>query len=132
MVIIRDFFNSKFNSSLINWCQTELLILKTRVTVFFWKKIVISASNNGRVIFFSKFVEKCQILNTSHGYLIWCILTKLFSFFDTEKDIHFLKAFYNSLIAKNHFVIKCTWECNFWKRKITPVNCCATAQRWRN
>jgi len=34
------------------------------------------------------------------------IISIFFTF--TEKDIHFLKAFYNSLTAKNRFVIKCT------------------------
>ena len=29
---IQEFFKSKFNSSLTNWCQTELLILKIRAT----------------------------------------------------------------------------------------------------
>jgi len=43
MITIQDFLN-KFNSSLTNWFQTELLILKTKVIVIFWKKIVISGS----------------------------------------------------------------------------------------
>ena len=30
---------------------------------------------------------------------------ELFSFFYTEKDIHFLKSFYNSLTAKNVFLL---------------------------
>jgi len=37
---VREFFNSKFNSSLTNGCQTEFLILKTRAIVIFLKKLL--------------------------------------------------------------------------------------------
>jgi len=95
---IREFFNSKFDSSLINWCQAEFLILKIRATVIFWKKIVISAPNNRRIIFFFKFVEKCQLSNIFHSYLIWRILTELFHFlYEKRKKKQTLKSFYNSL-----------------------------------
>ena len=40
------------------------------------------------------------LTNLSH------ILTKLFHFFIQKKDTHFSKSFYNSLTAKNRFVIK--------------------------
>jgi len=35
-------------------------------------------------------------------------INEIILFFYTKKDTHFLKLFYNSLTAKNHFVIKCT------------------------
>jgi len=41
---------------------------------------------------------------------IWYDINEIiFIFFYTEKDIHFLKVFYNSLTAKNRFVNKCAW-----------------------
>jgi len=77
---IPEFFNSKFNSSLTDWCQTEFLILKISAIVIFWKKkTVISVPNNRRVIFFFNSQEK--MLNVSHGYLIWCILMRIIPFF---------------------------------------------------
>jgi len=34
-------------------------------------------------------------------------INEIISIFLYEKDTHFLKSFYNSLTAKNRFVIKC-------------------------
>ena len=45
------------------------------------------------------------------------IISIFFTF--TKKDIHFLKAFYNSLTAKNRFVIKCMIV-QFLKKKNHP------------
>ena len=41
-----------------------------------------------------------RLFNMMHIFIL-----NYFYFFE---DIHFLKAFYNSLTAKNRFVIKCT------------------------
>ena len=39
-------------------------------------------------------------------------INEIISIFLDEKDIHFLKSFYNSLTAKNRFVIKCNTSVN--------------------
>jgi len=62
------------------------------------KKNYYFGSYNQKVIFFFKFVEKCQISNASYGYLMY--INEIISVFLYEKDIYFLKLFYNSLISK--------------------------------
>jgi len=55
------------------------------------------------------------------------ILTKLF--FYTEKNIQFLKAFYDSLTAKIILLLSVIMQ--FLKKK-NYLNWCATTQRWKN